>query len=173
MNASRGTRTARTFWAGVLGGIAGSLAMAGAQYLCRPWLQKHGHLHGLPDAGVGYQAAFRSVPEPTVKTLSALFPGGSQRYLRTPGAALVVHLGFGVGVGLVYTAGLRRFRVFRRGRAVPFGFALWLGAAEVFLPLLDLSRTPSSSSRAVQVFGCGAHILFATTLEAVCRPLLT
>lgn len=160
----------RTLMAGAVGGLLGSAAMWVAQEAMRSHLRHWGHVSGEPDAGIGFQAAFRE-GGPAATTARIVLPDSVHARMSTRANALLVHGAFGVGSGAFYAAARREFAFLPRTLGSPFGVALWIAAAEIGLPALSLSRWPHRATATVQVFGLGAHLLFAATVEGACRAL--
>jgi hypothetical protein len=157
--------------AGAAGGIMGAAVMVVLQLALRPYLRRRCTPGWLPDAGIGFQAAFR-MPDPTSLTARHLAPHNSERAIPPLASAYSVHAVFGGLAGATYSCAVYRFFPLQKTLALGFGAILWLGATEIVLPLLSLSRLPTRSSITIQLFGLGEHLLYALTVQQSCRTAL-
>lgn len=91
----------------------------------------------------------------------------AQKQVRGP----IIHYLFGVAMGAMYGAigelGLR----IRTGGGAPFGAALWLGADEVAVPALGLSKSPLAYPLTTHASALASHAVYGATLETVRRLL--
>lgn len=119
------------------------------------------------DSGIGYQPLLRD-KEPATNFARKLVP---VRHVRRPGklASTAVHFGYGTMTAAAYPLLFRRFEFVRRSYGLPFGLVVWVGAAQLSLPLLGLSKKPWDSSWQIQLFGLSAHLLYAAPVEVACR----
>ena len=123
-----------------------------------------------PNSGIGYQALFRS-NEPTTAVFNGSVPAALRpRVTRIKGATLV-HFAFGCAAGTIYGIVRPVFPSIAFACGLPFGVALWLGAAEVGLPLAGLTRSPARSVWKIQAVGLAEHLLYSSILECWCRSL--
>lgn len=84
---------------------------------------------------------------------------------------LVIHYGFGAGLGLAYSVAARRFPAASRGRGALAGLALYAGTHGSVLPALGVQRPPWRLAPAAVVWESTSHVLFGTSLEAARRAL--
>ncbi len=86
-------------------------------------------------------------------------------------AGPVVHYLFGTVMGALY-GGLAEYAPLRAlGVGTVFGSALFLGADEVTLPVLGLSKPPTEEPAGPQVEHWAAHLVYGATTELVRRGL--
>jgi hypothetical protein len=156
---------------GLAGGILGAGLMALLQLALRPYLRRRCTPGWIPDAGIGFQAVFR-MPEPSSLTARRLLPHSSETAISPMVAAFVVHAAFGALSGIFYTCVLHKRFPFQKSVALGFGAVLWCGATELVLPLLSLSRPPTRSSLAIQLFGLAEHLVYSLTVQQTCRAAL-
>ncbi len=82
----------------------------------------------------------------------------------------VVHYGFGAKVGAVYGA-LAEVASVNAGFGLPFGAAVWLGAHEIVVPALGLSKSPAEYPLKDHAAELAAHLVYGATTEAVRRAV--
>jgi putative membrane protein len=92
----------------------------------------------------------------------------TRRELRV--AAPVMHYLFGASMGALYGAYAGRRRHVRRSGA-GFGMAVWLGADEIAMPLLGLSRPTTRRPFEMHLQSLAAHLVFGTATEMTRRAL--
>lgn len=83
----------------------------------------------------------------------------------------LVHHAFGAASGAVYGALAARVPAITAGAGIPYGVALWFGAAEVGLPLAGLARHPRDYPPVRHVASLASHCMFGMMVEAVRRVL--
>jgi hypothetical protein len=173
VNVGRSRRSAVV--AGVLGGLAGTLAMNYAQRL---WTRA---VDGEPPQSAGGKHDARDWQEreegrnANELAAQAIATGILGRPLTRRGlavAAPLAHFTFGAAVGAIHGAvsGSRGFSV-TRGAA--FGATVWLVADEIAMPLLRLSRPTSRRSVERHLQSFGSHIVFGTIAEVTRARALT
>ena len=160
----------RAILAGVLGGLAGTLAMnyaqrlwtraadgraprsAGGKHDARDWQERE---EGRNANELAAQAIAKTV--------------GRRRLTddQLTVAAPLVHFSFGAALGALYGASIRDDRQDLLKRGAPFGALVWLLADEIAMPLLHLSRptTERSLEKHAQTFA--SHIVFGTVAELI------
>src|SRR3954469_18633012 len=159
---------------GIVGGLAGTLAMNYAQRL---WTET---VDGAPPRSAGgkhdardwqEREEGRNANELAAQTIATTFTGRPLTHDGLALAAPLVHFAFGAATGAAYGWFVRDERQrFRSGAA--FGAGVWLLADEIAMPLLGLSRptTERRSEKHLQsfvthiVFGIVAELARATTL---------
>jgi hypothetical protein len=169
--------------AGVLGGIAGTLAM---DAVSAAWtLGRRGHLDsreatlvqqgGRPDVEDAKQRG-RDSGEPEAVATSAVAERAARPLLGRPMSprerhegGRLVHYAFGALLGGIYGAVAERFPSLGTGLGVPFGLSVWVGGVEAALPLLRLSDPPTSYSPAEHAFGAVSHAAYGLTADLVRR----
>ena len=82
-------------------------------------------------------------------------------------AGQAVHYMYGGLAGATYGVTAERIPPVTAGLGLPFGTIVWLGAAEVTLPALGLSRPPAKISPAAHASVLAAHLVYGLTTEFV------
>lgn len=144
--------------AGLIGGLAGSLAM--------------GPIHSLASKLVG--GVERDGEDSTVKTAAAISEGIAGHKL-TPGekkvAGPAVHFGFGSSVGAAYGAAAELLPEITAGYGVPFGTAVYVGAHAIIVPALGLSKPITESNVPKESAELVSHFVYGAVAE-LCRRWL-
>lgn len=162
--------------AGAVGGVTGSLAMVlfnhllGSTGFGHPDEGQHGQEHRLraqpndKDGTIADEPSTMQAAAAGARALTGRDLGPWQRRAWAP----VVHHAFGGTIGAVYggLAGILPWMT--AGRGVVFGAAVWLGAAEVGIPLAGLSRAPREYPPSRHAASLGTHLVFGAVVEA-CR----
>jgi uncharacterized membrane protein YagU involved in acid resistance len=82
---------------------------------------------------------------------------------------MLVHYGFGTTVGIAYGIAMemtpRDLKPPRGFAGLGFGSALFLGADEVMVPALGLSKRPDEQPLGTHVYGLVSHLVYGTALE--------
>lgn len=166
LSQQRAQRWVATVIWGAAAGVAGAGAMAVLQLPLRRYLRCTSRRGSLADSGIGFQAVFR-MPDPTTLTAYRALLRKPEDVKQSLTDALIVHAGFGAGAGAFYACFVRRLLRQRMAGSLAFGAVLWASATELALPLLSLSKPPSESSTAIQLFGLGEHLLYSLILEEI------
>jgi putative membrane protein len=166
----RSTPRNRAIVAGMLGGLAGTLAMNYAQ---RVWTRAADW--GAPSSAGGKHDARdwqereegANANELAAQAIAATVVGRRLTYGELTTAAPLVHYTVGAALGAVYGCCIRDDRqdVVRRGAA--FGAAVWLLADEITMPLLRLSRSTLERALEKHLQSFAAHIVFGFVAELV------
>jgi hypothetical protein len=149
---------------GIAGGVLGAGAMVAMQFPLRAWLRRTSTPGTLADSGLGFQGTYR-LPDPSAITAQRYIWRSHFPHEHPLASALIVHAGFGVSAGIIYGCFVPDGVVF----TLPFALVLWVGATEVMLPALGLTKTARRSSVQIQAFGLGEHILYAYVLHQTRR----
>lgn len=157
--------------AGAAGGFLGTLAMNYAQRL---WTLA---IDGRPPESAADEHDARDWQERSERqnanelAAQALARETVQRPLTRPElsiAARVIHFAFGAAVGAVH--GLRVERSAARHRTgVALGSALWLGADEIAMPVVGLSRSTLQRPLEMHLQSFVAHLVYGVVTENVRR----
>jgi putative membrane protein len=160
----------RAILVGVLGGLAGTLAMNYAQ---RAWTRaadgeaprSAGGKHDARDWQEREEG--RNSNELAAQAIAAAIVGRRLTYGELTVAAPLVHYTFGAALGACYGGCVRTERqgVVRRGSA--FGATVWLLADEIAMPLLRLSRPTLERALEKHLQSFAAHIVFGIVAEMV------
>jgi putative membrane protein len=169
-NFERSNRTESAIVAGVLGGLAGTLAMNYAQRL---WTRaadgeaptSAGGKHDARDWQEREEG--RNANELAAQTIATTVGTRPLTNDELAVAAPLAHYSFGAALGALYGCCIRDDQqdVFRRGAA--FGAAVWLLADEVAMPLLRLSRPTTERSLEKHLQSFATHIVFGTVAELI------
>lgn len=84
-------------------------------------------------------------------------------------AGPIVHYAFASAVGSAYGATAEYAPNVKKFSGVPFGAALFIGADEVALPVLKLSRGPREYPLSTHLYGLSSHLVYGLTIELVRR----
>jgi len=166
----RSTAPGKGFVAGLLGGVAGCLAMAAVQVA---WSRAFGPRTRPAEDDVAGDAAPGAGPVPsTVRGARALARGVAgreppARHARAAGRAF--HFAFGVGLGGAYGVLVEYVGIASAGSGVPFGALQVLLADELAVPALGLSGPPSRAPTAAHLGSLAAHAAYGLATEWVRR----
>lgn len=83
----------------------------------------------------------------------------------------VVHYAFGGLMGALYGAAAEFEPRITAGNGIPFGTAVWLGADEVALPVLNLSGPPTDTPMSVHASALVAHFIYGFCTDAARRVI--
>jgi len=86
-------------------------------------------------------------------------------------AGPIVHYAFGGLMGAAYGAASEVMPVGSKWFGLPYGAALFVGADEVAVPVLKLSKPPQDAPASSHLYGLVSHLVYAASLEAVRRNL--
>jgi len=149
--------------AGALGGLVASYAMNQFQAVTKK----------LSADGQG-EAEKNGGEDATVKTAEAITGalGHPLSKEEKKVAGPLVHYAFGTAMGAVYGALAELSPRVARGAGVPFGTAVWLGADEVAVPALGLSKKPAESPPSVHAYALASHLVYGLATDLVRRAVL-
>ena len=82
-----------------------------------------------------------------------------------------MHYAFGTVVGGVYGVVAEFAPVVTTGAGVPFGTAVWLGADEIAVPALGLSKPPTQYPLSKHLYAIASHFVYGLTTDVVRRSL--
>jgi putative membrane protein len=159
-------------WKGVAAGVAGGLV---ASYVMNQFQAVTKKLSAGEGNGGGQgEAAKNEGEDATVKTAEAITGAFghpiSQDEKKVAGP--VVHYAFGATMGAVYGALAELSPTVAKGAGVPFGTAVWLGADEIAVPALHLSKKPAESPPSVHASALASHVVYGLTTDLVRRAVL-
>jgi len=83
----------------------------------------------------------------------------------------VVHYAFGAVMGAVYGAAADVVPPVKSLAGLPYGAALSVGADEIALPVLGLSKKPTEYPLSRHLSGLGQHLVYGATVELVRRGM--
>lgn len=84
-------------------------------------------------------------------------------------AGPIVHYAFASLIGSAYGAAAEYAPAVKKAAGIPFGATLFLGADEIALPALKLSRGPGEYPLSNHIYGLSSHIVYGLTIELVRR----
>lgn len=83
----------------------------------------------------------------------------------TAGTAL--HYAYGISMGAVYGAAAEIFPATTIGAGMAYGALIWIGADEVVVPLLGLSKSADEYPPSILASAFAAHLVYGLTTELV------
>ncbi len=149
----------RAAWKGAIAGIAGGLLGA--------WVMNQ--FQAAPGSGSSQQ---RVDDDATVKAAEAVAEIAADRTLtreQKRAAGPAVHYAFGSTIGAAYGALAELTPRTAAGWGVPFGAAVWLGADELAVPALGLSKSPLAYPASTHASAFAAHLLYGVTADVTRR----
>ena len=162
--------TNRAVLAGVLGGLAGTLAMNYAQRLWTrvvqgPPPQSAGGKHDARDWQEREEG--RNANELAAQAIATTIRGRRLTDRELTIAAPLAHFSFGAALGAIYGGIARDDRRPSFARGATFGAAVWLLADEIAMPLLRLSRPTTERGLERHLQSLATHIVFGAVAEQV------
>ena len=169
--------------AGVIGGLVGGFVMDQFQAL---WSRLTGdekdseRAHSPKQAGHKLddgqeQTSSGDIDAPaTVKLASAISEDVFDHDLskgEKEAAGTAVHYGFSLVTGGMYGVMTELVPDASVGRGAPFGAAVWLLADEITVPLVGLSKGPSSYPISKHVYSLASHFVYGLATEATRRAV--
>ena len=163
--------------AGAVGGVVGSTVMVlfnhalAATGFGRDDLgarKQHRHRHGKPnetDGTISDEPASEQAASKLVEATTGDRLGDTGRKI----GGTLAHHAFGAVVGAVYGAAVARAPQLAAGGGAPYGALVWLGAAEIALPLAGLAKRPTRYRTERHVASLATHLVFGLTVEGVRR----
>ncbi|MGB6874950.1 MAG: DUF1440 domain-containing protein [Candidatus Acidiferrales bacterium] len=161
-------------WKGIVAGLAGGLAGAYVMNQFQKGYSKASEaLSAKMNDGHARKQSSDS-PDATMVTadrLSRSFLGRPLNRDEKRKAGPMVHYVFASAVGSAYGATAEYAPVVKKLAGMPFGAALFVGADEVALPVLKLSRGPREYPLSTHIYGLSSHIVYGLTIELVRRAV--
>jgi putative membrane protein len=77
------------------------------------------------------------------------------------------HYAYGMSMGAVYGAGAEILPEATMGAGMPYGALIWVGADEIVVPALGLSKAADGYPLSIHAAALGAHLVYGLTLESV------
>lgn len=164
--------TEPNIWKGILAGMAGGLVAAWVMTELQAVLA--GAAKTLPDDDLAeeFDARQKEDRRSTTKTadeVSIFVSGKKLAKSEKEKAAPVIHYAFGTLMGGVYGAAVEMKPEVKTISGIQYGTALFVGAEEIVLPALGLSKRPDSFPFSHHAYGFGSHLVYGTTVELVRR----
>lgn len=162
----------RSAWKGIVAGVAGGLAAS--------WVM--GKFHGVctkTSEAVMPKDKFRELQSATAEAMEATAKvaervsrpilGRRLRYSEKQHAKPYVHYVFGGAVGALYGATAEYAPVVKKFAGAPFGAAVFVGADQLAVPALHLTKKPNKYPLAMHATEFASHVVYGMTLEGVRR----
>ncbi|MGH9727485.1 MAG: DUF1440 domain-containing protein [Candidatus Acidiferrales bacterium] len=156
----------QSVWKGIAAGVIGGLAAAYT-------MSKFEEVYGKASRSlIGKEPRAGEGEDPTIKTankLSRTFAGHGLGRSEKKRASTIVHYAFASALGGVYGGAAEVAPVLKKMCGVPFGAAVFVGAEDVALPMLKLSKKPWEYPVPRHLSLLGAHCVYGLTTELVRR----
>lgn len=162
----------RSAWKGIVAGVAGGLAGAYTMGLFSNLCTKASEKMNDPRRHKELQNAAADAQASTARTADRMLrPVLGRRLSRgeRETAKPIVHYAFGSAVGALYGATAEYTGVVRKYAGAPFGAAVCVGAHNVALPALNLTKRNGAYPFALHAAEMGSHVVYGVTLEGVRR----
>lgn len=163
-------------WKGIVAGLAGGLAGAYVMNQFQKGYAKASEALNPRTRNAGENKPNHTSDDPdatmvTADRLSRSFLGRPLNRDEKQKAGPMVHYAFASAVGSAYGAAVEYAPVVKKLGGLPFGAALFVGADEVALPVLKLSRGPREYPLSTHLYGLSSHIVYGLTIELVRRAV--
>lgn len=86
-------------------------------------------------------------------------------------AGPAMHYGLGTAAGAAYGAAAELWPTAASGFGLPFGTAFWLGADEVAVPTLGLSKPPTEQPASTHLYALASHLVYGLTTDVLRRGI--
>lgn len=169
MNHSSGVD--RVVWKGAFAGIVGGLVASWVMNQFQSGLSKVAQALA-HDGGQPQRGQSSDDEDATMKTAEAIAEAVLDRGLtrsEKQAAGPVVHYAFGSTVGAVYGAVAELAPGAAAAWGLPFGTTVWLGADEIAVPVLGLSKAPAEYPLSTHASALAAHLVYGLTTDLVRR----
>jgi putative membrane protein len=178
---ANGTEVLKGMAAGIVGGAVASVAMNQFQKLCSRVLlggeKSHGAQslqNGTPGYGASKMLEQHGAEDPTddsAERLSQTISVGVFDHKLSEdakdNAGTMFHYAYGMGMGAVYGAAAEIVPQTTAGAGVLYGALIWIGADEIVVPALGLSKPANGYPPSVIAAAFAAHLVYGFTLETV------
>jgi putative membrane protein len=157
--------------AGLLGGFAGSWTMnqfqAGWSKVVNGAQNNGGNQGQKQTQSFGSEPATMKVAEKLSEVVihRELSPEEKQK------AEPIVHYAFGAAMGGLYGAAAELLPAARKGAGLPFGTVLFVGADEIAVPKLGLSKPATEYPLSTHAQALASHLIYGLTTEVVRRSI--
>ena len=153
--------------AGFLGGLVGAWAMNQYQGLESKIKDNCSGDSGREKSSEGSEDATMKAAAWVVESVAGIKLSHEQKKAAGP----IVHYGFGAVMGAAYGAVMERRQRSSSAGGAMLGMSLLLGADELAVPALGLSKSPSETPLASHTSAMAAHLVYGVTTEAVRRRI--
>jgi putative membrane protein len=164
----------RSIWKGAVAGAAGGLAAAWVMNQFQTgWSKANEKLqHSKTPQGEQERQSQSDSEDATMKTASKISEsvfGHELSREEKKKLGPVVHYAFGASMGVVYGAAAEITPRATFGAGLPYGAAVFLGADELAVPALGLSKPPKEYPASTHLYGLASHLVYGLSLEMVRR----
>ena len=165
----------RSIWkgavAGAIGGLVASWAMNGFSAILKKATEGSSTDGQNQNASGNGQQQEEDPTAITAKKISATMAGVELNQEQEKKGGTVVHYAFGTMMGAFYGAAAEVVPPVKSLAGLPYGAALFVGADEIALPALGLSKSPTEYPLSRHLSGLGQHIVYGATVELVRRTV--
>ncbi len=167
-NEQNGSNILKGLAAGIVGGLAATFVMTQFQTA----------VSKLSESSNGEDSKKKKQKEEgenaTVKTAEAIsetvFDHQLEKNEKEP-AGNAVHYGFGTMMGAVQGVAAEVAPITAKGFGLPFSTALFIGADEIAVPALGLSKPPTEVPFSKHAYGLASHLVYGLTADLVRRQV--
>jgi putative membrane protein len=164
----------RHLWKGLVAGAAGGLAAAWVMNQFQTgWSRVSEKLqHSETPQGEQERQSQADDEDATMKTAGKISESVFDRRLsREEKKKLgpVVHYAFGTSVGALYGAAAEIVPQTTFAAGLPYGAAVFVGADEIAVPALGLSKQPKEYPASAHLYGLASHLVYGLSLEMARR----
>ena len=176
---------AKGLFAGAIGGLAASIVMNKVQQFLGKFLTGEERSHGAqslqpgaPHRGAGRMLEERGVENPdddsAERLAQTISVGAFDRTLsegEKDALGTAFHYGYGISMGAAYGAAAEFVPATTLGTGMPYGALIWIGADEVVIPALGLSKRGDEYPPSILAAALLAHMAYGFTTEVVRRAI--
>jgi putative membrane protein len=170
----RGTTHKPEIWKGAVAGAVGGLIAS--------WVMNQFQTSSARQAASQKQSRSPNVSkqqkengeDATVKAAELVVENVAGRPLREtqkPKAGALVHYAFGTALGVLYGAAAEMIPQIASVWGLPYGAAVFVGADEIAVPALGLSKPPTEYPASKHAYALASHLVYGATLETVRRVI--
>jgi putative membrane protein len=160
----------RSMWKGAIAGAVGGLVASWVMNQFQAGLSKAAE--AMSDSKASH--AQGDGEDATMKAAETISEAAADRRLtkeEKQAAGRVIHYVFGSSIAAVYGALAEVTPSATTAWGLPFGAALWVGADEVSVPALGLSKSPVEYPTSTHVSALAAHLVYGVTTDLVRRSV--
>lgn len=171
--------------AGVIGGLVAAVVMNQFQKTLSKLITGEERSHGAqslqtgaPHHGAGRMLENQGKEDPDddsaerlAQTISVGLSGHELTDREKDTAGTAFHYAFGISMGAVYGAAAEILPETTMGAGMPYGALIWIGADEVVVPLLGLSKSTDEYPLSIHASALASHLVYGLTTETVRRAV--
>jgi len=171
--------------AGIIGGLVAAVVMNQFQKALGKMITGEERSHGAQSlqAGAPHHGAGRMLEnhgaedadddsaERLAQTISVGVFGRKLTESEKDTAGTALHYSYGISMGAVYGVAAEFLPAATKGAGIPFGALIWVGADEVVVPLLGLSKSADEYPPSILASALAAHLVYGLTAEMVRRAV--